>query len=198
MSQYHMKKMQHKLNKELDENRYEHTMGVRYTCAALAMRYQYDLEKAQVAGLLHDCAKCISDKQKIKICKKNHIEISRAEEDSPYLLHAKVGAYIAREEYGVEDEEILNAIACHTTGRAEMTLLDKIVYIADFIEPHRNAAPNLDEIRMLAFQDIDWTMYTILKNTLDYLKEKGKEIDPMTQVSYEYFEMLMKSKHKQD
>ena len=92
MSQYHMKKIQHKLKKELDENRYEHTLGVRYTCAALAMRYHYDLEKAQAAGLLHDCAKCISDKQKMKICRKNHIEISQAEEESPFLLHAKVQA----------------------------------------------------------------------------------------------------------
>ena len=76
-----------------------------------------------------------------------------------------------------------------------MTLLDKIVYIADFIEPHRNTAPNLEEIRALAFQDIDLAMYTILKNTLDYLKQKGKRIDPMTQVSYEYYETLMKAKH---
>lgn len=195
MSQYHMKKIQHRLKKELDENRYEHTLGVRYTCAALAMRYHYDLEKAQAAGLLHDCAKCISDKQKIKICQKNHIEISQAENDSPFLLHAKVGAYIAKKEYGIEDEEILSAIACHTTGKENMTLLDKIVYIADFIEPHRNTAPNLEEIRALAFQDIDLAMYTILKNTLDYLKQKGKRIDPMTQVSYEYYETLMKAKH---
>lgn len=194
MSEYHMKKMQHKLKKNLDENRYEHTMGVRYTCAALAMRYQYDLEKAQVTGLLHDCAKCIPDKQKIRLCRKNHIEITQAELDSPYLLHAKAGAYIAREDYGVEDEEILSAIACHTTGKAEMTLLDKIVYIADYIEPHRNTAPCLNEIRMLAFEDIDKAMYTILKNTLDYLAEKGKAIDPMTQVSFEYFSKLMKEK----
>lgn len=196
MSQYHMKKMQHKLKKNLDENRFEHTLGVRYTCAALAMRYEYDLEKAQVAGLLHDCAKCIPDKKKIKICQKNKIEISQAEENSPFLLHAKVGAYIAREDYGVEDEEILNAIACHTTGKAAMTLLDKIVYIADFIEPHRNTAPHLEAIRALAFQDIDRTMYVILENSLEYLRKKGKEIDPMTQVAYEYYKNLIQSERQ--
>lgn len=196
MSEYHMKKIQHKLKKNLDENRFEHTLGVRYTCAALAMRYQYDLEKAQVAGLLHDCAKCIPDKKKIKICQKNKITISPAEKASPFLLHAKVGAYIARKDYGVKDTEILDAIVCHTTGKAGMTLLDKIVYIADFIEPHRNAAPNLEAIRALAFQDIDRAMYVILESSLEYLKKKGKEIDPMTQVSYEYYKNLVNAERK--
>lgn len=198
MGQYHLKKIQHNLKKNLDESRYEHTMGVRYTCAALAMCYHYDMEKAQAAGLLHDCAKCLSDKKKIKICKKNHITVSRAEEKSPFLLHAKVGAFLAREEYGVEDEEILSAIAYHTTGKAEMTLLEKIVYIADYIEPHRSMAPNLKKIRTLAFQDLDQTMYVILKDTLDYLEKSGKEIDPMTQVSYEYYKKLFTSRQAQE
>ena len=192
MSEYHLKKIQHKLKKHLDENRFEHTEGVRYTCAALSMRYQYDLERAQVAGLLHDCAKCIPDGKKIKICKKHQIEMSRAEQESPFLLHAKVGAHIAEAKYGVKDREILSAIACHTTGKAGMTLLEKIVYIADYIEPHRNAAPNLEEIRRLAFEDIDRAMYVILRDTLSYLKAKGKPIDSMTQVAYEYYAELMK------
>ncbi len=131
MGRYHLKKIQHKLKKKLDEDRYEHTLGVRYTCAALAMRYGYDMEKAQTAGLLHDCAKCVSDTKKIKICQQNSISISKSEEDNPFLLHAKVGAYLAREKYGVAEEEILDAITFHTTGRADMALLEKIVYIAD-------------------------------------------------------------------
>ena len=103
------------------------------------------------------------------------------------MLHAKVGAYLAREKYGVAEEEILDAIAFHTTGRADMALLEKIVYIADYIEPHRNTAPNLEEIRTLACQNIDQAMYVILRDTLDYLEKKGKGIDPMTQTAYEYF-----------
>ena len=187
MGRYHLKKIQHKLKKKLDEDRYEHTLGVRYICAALAMRYGYDMEKAQTAGLLHDCAKCVSDTKKIKLCQQNSISISKSEEDNPFLLHAKVGAYLAREKYGVAEEEILDAIAFHTTGRADMALLEKIVYIADYIEPHRNTAPNLEEIRTLAFQNIDQAMYVILRDTLDYLEKKGKGIDPMTQTAYEYF-----------
>ncbi len=190
MSQYNLKKMQRKLKKYLDENRYEHTMGVQYTCAALAMRYGYDLEKARVAGLLHDCAKCMPDKKKIKICKQNYIEITKAEAESPFLLHAKAGACIAQEKYEVEDEEILGAITYHTTGKAEMSLLEKITYIADYIEPHRNHAPDLDEVRKLAFEDLDQTMYVILKNTLTYLSDKKNQIDPMTQVAFEYYEEL--------
>lgn len=194
MSQYDLSKIQHKLKKHLDKERYEHTLGVRYTCAALAMRYQYDMEKAETAGLLHDCAKCISDDKKISICEKDQIEITPAERENPFLLHAKAGACVARKKYEIEDDEILSAITYHTTGREAMTLLEKIVYIADFIEPNRDTAPNLKEIRAIAFRDLDEAMYVILENTLSYLEKKGKSIDPMTQVAYEYYKQVTQQK----
>lgn len=184
---YNFSKTKKTLRKYLDRDRFEHSEGVMYTAAALAMRYGEDLEKAQIAGILHDCAKCIPDNKKLKICEKNHIEITEAEKCSPFLLHAKVGAYIAKEKYDIEDAEILDAIACHTTGKPAMTLLEKIIYISDYIEPMRNKASNLEEVRKMAFVDLDETLFKILSDTLVYLEKSSKKMDPMTMQTYEYY-----------
>ena len=184
---YNFSKTKKTLRKYLDRDRFEHSEGVMYTAAALAMRYGEDLEKAQIAGILHDCAKCIPDNKKLKICEKNHIEITEAERCSPFLLHAKVGAYIAKEKYNIEDTEILDAIACHTTGKPAMTLLEKIIYISDYIEPMRNKASNLEEVRKMAFVDLDETLFKILSDTLVYLEKSSKKMDPMTMQTYEYY-----------
>ena len=182
--------MQKKLAKYLYENRYEHTLGVMFTCASLAMVHGYDLKNAQVAGLLHDSAKCIPNKKKLKICAEHHIPVSDFEKEHPFILHAKLGAYIAKAKYNVTDKEILSAITYHTTGKPDMTMLEKIVYIADYIEPARNKAPRLTEIRRLAFEDLDECMYEILKDTLEYLEENPKEIDSTTRDAYVYYKEL--------
>ena len=184
---YNFSKTKKTLRKYLDRDRFEHSEGVMYTAAAMAMRYGENLEKAQIAGILHDCAKCIPDNKKLKICEKNHIEITEAEKCSPFLLHAKVGAYIAKEKYDIEDAEILDAIACHTTGKPAMTLLDKIIYISDYIEPMRSKASNLEEVRKMAFVDLDETLFKILSDTLVYLEKSSKKMDPMTMQTYEYY-----------
>ena len=158
--------MRRKVKKYLDKNRYNHTLGVMYTAGALAMRYGADLNRALTAGLLHDCAKCIPNDKKIRMCKKNHIFITPAEQANPSLLHAKLGAFLAAKKYHIGDRTILNAIACHTTGKPEMTLLDKIIYIADYIEPNRAELPNMGEARRLAFEDIDECLYLLLRDSL--------------------------------
>ena len=175
------------LKKELDKGRYEHTKGVMYTAASLAMAYEYSIPDAMLAGLLHDCAKCIPNDEKIKLCEKNHLVISDVEYKSPYLLHAKLGAFLAESVYGVTNPEILHAIKVHTTGEASMSLLDKIIYIADYIEPGRDKAPNLTEVRKLAFHNLDACMAQILDDTLKYNKGRGNSIDQTTQVAYEYY-----------
>lgn len=187
---YDMTKAKKVLKKYLDANRFEHTLGVMYTAACLAMKYGVDVEKAQIAGMLHDCAKCIPDQKKIKICVKNRIAMTETEQKNPFLLHAKVGSYIASEKYGVTDEEILDAIACHTTGKPAMTALEKIIYIADYIEPMRSKAPNLPEVRKLAFEDLDQALFKILSDTLNYLKRAPKNLDPLTIQAYEYYKEL--------
>ena len=180
------------MEKTLDHKRFEHTLGVAYTATALAMCYQVDLSKAQIAGLLHDCAKCISDEKKIAICTKHNIQINAIELNNPFLLHAKVGSYMAMKKYNVHDPDIINAILNHTTGRPGMSDLEKIIYIADYIEPGRKQAPNLSEVRKLAFKDLDQALLKILGDTLKYLQDTSNAIDPMTQKTYEFYLSLVK------
>lgn len=182
-----IKRLTEILAAELDPERFQHTMGVMHTAGCLAMRYDEDLNTALVAGLLHDCAKCMSHEEKMRICYENHIEITDAEKKNPGLLHAKVGAYLAKEKYHITDERILSAIESHTTGKPNMSLLDKIIYIADYMEPGRDAAPNLQKVRKLAFLHLDECLYVILKDSLDYLKTIGKPVDPMTELTFQYY-----------
>ena len=181
-----------KLKSRLDPMRYEHSLSVSFTCMNLAMRYGYDIDKAELAGLLHDCGKRFPDSVILKKCLKHGIPVTEGERRALAVLHAKYGAWLARHKYQIEDSEILNAIACHTTGKPEMTVLDKILYIADYIEPRRYKADNLPQIRRMAYEDLDQTMYAILKGTLEYLQRKGGCIDPMTLQAYEYFKAHMK------
>lgn len=176
-----------KLKKTLDKGRYEHTEGVMYTAGALAMAHEYSVEQAMLAGLLHDCAKCIPNDEKIRICKENNVPITPVEYEGPYLLHAKLGAYLAETIYEITNPQILHAIKVHTTGEPAMSVLDKIIYIADYIEPGRNKAPNLEYVRKLAFRDLDACMAQILRDTLKYLSSRGGSIDLMTKLTYEYY-----------
>lgn len=193
---YDLKKMEQKLAKHLDEDRMRHTQGVMYTAACLAMVYGCSLEKAQVAGLLHDCAKCIPNKKKLKLCMENQIPMTDYEEENPFILHAKLGAFLARKKYEVEDDEILDAITWHTTGKPDMSMLDKIIYLADYIEPGRDKASRLPYIRKLAFQDLDECMYQVLKDTLEYLSMGGSgSIDEMTEEAYAYYREIHKRRN---
>lgn len=190
MAEYNLIKLQKKMKKELDSARYQHTLGVMYTAASLAMCYGTDLEQAMVAGLLHDCAKCIPNDKKIRMCKEHGIEISKVELDAPYLLHSKLGAYLAKEKYGVKDPEIISAIQWHTTGRPNMTTLEKIIFTADYIEPGRYKAENLPQVRKLAYHDLNLTVCRILEDTLHYLDSGHGEIDPMSRSAFRYYHNL--------
>lgn len=182
-----IQKLQKELNKELDTKRYEHTLGVAYTAACMAMRYDCDIQKAYIAGLLHDCAKCMTHEERLTYCKKHDIPVTEIEKQNPSLLHAKVGADLCAAKYGIEDSEIANAIMYHTTGRPGMTLLEKIIFIADYLEPHRNEAKDLPLVRKQVFEDIDLALRTILSDTLIYLQKGDKKIDPMTFQTYQYY-----------
>ena len=162
--------MKEKVRLNQKETRFAHTLGVVDTAICLAKHYNVDVRKAEIAALLHDCAK----------------------ELYPGILHAAKGAELAREEYGIEDEDILNAIRWHTTGRPDMSELEKIIYIADYIEPNRNQAPKLDEIRALAGASLDECVLVIMESTLAYLNAKKAVIDPMTEKAYEHYKSLNK------
>jgi len=158
------------------------------------MRYEYPLHQAELAGLLHDCAKCYNDEKILKYCDKNNIPVSDGERKAPAVLHAKFGAWVARRHYGINDQQVLNAIACHTTGKPDMQLLDKILYVADYIEARRDKAGNLAAMRKLAFEDLDEALYQIMKGTLDYLSKKGCQADPMTAEAFAYYQKQRESR----
>ncbi len=185
---YDIEKYCRKLKKYMDENRFFHTQGVRFTAAALAMAHGVDYKKAELAGLLHDSAKCIPDAKKIRLCEKNEIEMTDIERENPFLLHAKLGAYIAEEKYDVRDPEILDAIRSHTTGKPGMTPLEQIIFIADYIEPRRNKSPNLLTIRRMAFRDLNEACYMILKDMLLFLQSRSSKIDPTTMEAFSFYE----------
>lgn len=180
--------MRKKLKKDLDKARYEHTKGVMYTAASLAMANGYSIEKAMIAGLLHDCAKCLPTEEKLALCERHHILVSTIEKENPGLLHAKAGMALAEEKYGITDPEILHAIKVHTTGEPNMNILDKIIYIADYIEPGRDQAPHLEVIRQIAFEDLNQCMAEILYDTLHYLNNRKGSIDPATNITFEFYE----------
>ncbi len=155
-----------RLHTTLTPKRFKHTQGVAEEAAKMAKRYGADEKKAYIAGLLHDCAKCIPTSEKLPLCKKYGVKLDDVLIKNPDLTHSFLGAKIAEKDYGIKDKDILNAIAYHTTGRADMSLLEKIIYIADYIEPNRKYFDGLDKARKLAYEDIDKTMVAILNNTI--------------------------------
>lgn len=180
-------KIQEKLKKVQNERRYEHTLGVAYTATCLAYRYGEDPEKARLAGLLHDCAKHLSGEKALEMCAKYDLPVNNIEKNNPFLLHGKVGALIAQKKFNVDDEDILNAITYHTTGRPGMSLLEKIIYVSDYIEPNRDFASNLDTVRKLAFENLDMALMKILEDILKHLLDKNLPTDPMTQKTFDYY-----------
>ena len=175
------------LKRQLKPGRYEHTVSVMYTAASLAMCHGADVQKAVLAGLLHDCSKNMPDEEQIALCERENDPLSEFERSNRLLLHAKSGALTARLRYGVEDEEVLDAIRSHTTGRAGMSLLEKIIYVADYIEPARRTLPGIDEVRYQAFHDLDRCIYMISSHTLDYLLTKNMSVDPRTEETCRYY-----------
>jgi len=175
------------LHKTLDGRRFTHTMGVAYTAACLAMSIGFDQDRAFLAGLMHDCAKYLSDREFIQYCEKNKIEISEVERANPALLHSKAGAHLAREKYGVTDSDIISAVRWHTTGHPDMSTLEAIIFTADYIEPNRTHDPELPQIRKEAFDDLEKAIYHIYRNTMEHLKTSAKTLDPMTEEAYGYY-----------
>lgn len=185
------------LAKSLSTHRYQHTLGVMHTACALAMAHSYPLQKARIAGLLHDCAKNLSNEKLREIACQEGIPISKGEERAPQLLHAKVGAHLAREVYGVDDPAVLRAIRLHTTGSPAMGLLDKIIFVADYIEPGRDRAPRLADIRQVAFHDLDLAVCMILEDTIAFLEASKAEIDQSSRQTLKAYQDITQTRRFQ-
>ncbi len=184
---YEIMAIRQTLQSSLKASRYKHTLGAEVTAIKLAKQHGVDETKAQIAALLHDCAKHMVDDQILDLCKSHGLLLTKESLLNTDLLHAKVGAIVAKDIYHIEDADVLNAIAYHTTGRLGMSPLEKVIYIADYIEPERSKAPHLSEIRAVAQVNLDDALRYIMKDTIEYLKTQDKFIDPLTMEAYTYY-----------
>lgn len=167
------------LGKIMSEERYRHSWQVSKISAEIAEHYQISVEKAQILGLIHDCAKDYPITELKKFIKKYHIHLDEVEKKIPGLWHAYAGAELARDLFEIHDQEMLNAIRYHSTADSHFGLLGKIIYIADKIEPGRSAE-QLDKVRKLVWQDINQAMLELLNQELNSLISRNLIIHPYT------------------
>ncbi|KAB3537407.1 HD domain-containing protein [Alkaliphilus pronyensis] len=173
------KAIDHKLKQVISKKRYKHTLGVVDVAVYLANKYGENCNKAAIAALLHDYAKDFSEAKLRKHIKKNKIPVDDVLNCAYQLLHGKVAASIAKKRFGVTDIDILNAVEYHTTGRRGMTRLEKIIYLADFIEVGRSY-PGVDELRVIAEEDLDKAVLKALNNTIIYVLDINQILHPNT------------------
>lgn len=161
-----------KLKEDIGQKRYIHSIGVMNTSMELAKIYKADEEKAKIAGLFHDCAKFREKRNLLKMATEFDIILDNVMERNVELIHGPLGAEVAKRIYNIYDEEILSAIRYHTTGKEDMSILDKIVFIADYIEPNRKFE-GVEEVRQLAYRDLDKSLIKAMDNTIVFVVKSG-------------------------
>jgi predicted HD superfamily hydrolase involved in NAD metabolism len=170
------------VKKQLTEHRYQHTIGVMETAVQLAEKYGADEKKAELAAIFHDYAKFREKDEMKSIIQEQNMDKELLLYNSE-LWHAPVGAYLVQKEADVSDSEVLDAIRYHTSGRPNMTLLEKIIYLADYIEPGRHF-PGVEEVREMAEKDLNRALIQAMKNTIMFLMKKNQRIFPLTFHTY--------------
>ena len=180
------------VKEQLTERRYIHTIGVMETAIELAERFGVDVEKAELAAIFHDYAKFRDngEMRRIIIDQKMPQDLLQFHDE---LWHAPVGAYLVEKEAGISDSEVLEAIRCHTSGKINMSTLDKVLYVADYIEPGRDF-PGVEQVRDSAKSSLDIATIQAMKNTITYLLKRNQPIYPDT--FHAYNDMTMKVKER--
>lgn len=181
-----------KLRQALSEKRLVHSLLVAHTARKLARIHGVNEDRAALAGLLHDCAKCLPLSAMQHIARENRLILDKETLQSGNLLHGPVSAVVAEKEYGVTDPIVLSAIRCHTTGKVGMLPLDMIVFLSDKIEPSRRSYPALEEVRTLAQKDLAAAMLHSLKSTLEYVRSQNTEPHPQTQQVADWLQRIVK------
>ncbi|MGM9550645.1 MAG: bis(5'-nucleosyl)-tetraphosphatase (symmetrical) YqeK [Clostridia bacterium] len=169
--------MHQKLRSQQKERRYFHTLGVVKEAVRLAPKFGVDVEKAKIAALLHDCAKNFDQDRILEIAADYGVTLEELAIKEPALIHAFLGAAVAYRDYGVTDKEILDAIYYHTTARANMTNLEKLIYIADMIEPGRTM-PQAEELRKMVEENLDDALIYAIDCSIKHVIKKGRIIHP--------------------
>lgn len=184
-----LKKFEKEIKDRIGEKRFLHTKRVEEVALELAKIHGVDQEKAEIAGFLHDCAKIRDKDELLKAAKENKLLLTKEMQKAPQIIHSYLGAVFAKKFYGIDDEDILNAITYHTTGRVNMSDLEKIIFLADYIEPMRNF-DGVEEARELAKKDLDEAMYFALNNTLKFLVTHDTYIVPSTVTARNFYKEL--------
>lgn len=167
------------IKNKFSAQRWQHIMGVYETALKLAQIFGADQEKTGQAALLHDYGKTLNDQQILAQAAQYGLTLDENDYQTPELLHGPIGAKMVAQELGIKDPEILQSISAHTLGNEQMSKIDKIIFLADMIEPNRNY-PGLDTLRATVFTDLDRGLLMGFDRTLEYLKSTGRTIHPQT------------------
>lgn len=175
-----IKQIEKTLKGMLPERRLKHSLNVSKCAVKLSEIYKCDKEKAEIAGLVHDCAKYFTDEQIEDSIKRFNVELDPLEVNNIALSHSVIGSYVAVDIFSVKDEEIINAIKYHTTGKENMSLLEKIIYMADLIEEDRNF-PRVEELRELTYSGkLEEALLLSFNNTIKFVIDNNQLIHPRT------------------
>lgn len=183
------------IERNYSEKRKIHTEGVRVTAMELARRYGADPAKAELAALFHDMYRGVSENSLNYYVK--HLGLDEKYMNNCNLAHGKIAAIVMKRDFDISDDDIVNAVSYHTTGRENMSLLEKIIYLADAIEPNR-VYPGVDELRKLADEDLDKACLSSLTNTINFVRASGKYLDEETVRAKEDLERKIKEKEEKD
>ncbi len=175
----------------LSEKRWTHTKNVKKMAVKLAKRWSADPEKAAMAAILHDSAKEMPKQELLQIFADNAIMAESAPQRPSPVWHGIAAAILAETQWGITDPEILSAIRCHTTGKPDMSKLDKILYLADMTSAERDW-PGVEELRALEMEDLDRALCDALKRSIDFVEEKNGTLDPESVAAYEYAKAHLK------
>ncbi len=187
----HFEQMKEKLATMLTDHRYIHSMGVMETAVKLARLYDVDPEKARIAGLLHDCAKQIDKNVQLAMCEELGLKLDNIKRENLALLHAELGAELAKTEFGVTDEDIIYAIRNHTLGRENMSDLEKILYVSDMMEPNRKDYEGLEDLRKLSEKNLTEATLYGLELTIAHIERKGQVLHTQTMEAERFYRNLL-------
>jgi nicotinate-nucleotide adenylyltransferase len=167
-----------RLEQSVKTKRYEHSLRVTQAAEVLCEKFGADFSRARIAGIAHDMCKELPLESLLELCERDGSDISALEKSSPSLLHGRAASVVLRDEYGVADEDILEAVRCHTVGKPGMSDIAKIIYIADKIEPGRKHS-DTDVMRIEAFT-LDELLYYVVDSSIGYLERKGEKVSPFS------------------
>jgi len=172
------------IERNFTEKRKMHTFAVRELAIKLAEHYGAEIEKVETAALFHDMFRGVPE-QSIN-CYVKHLGLDTKYLNNPNLAHGKIAAVIMERDYAINDQDVINAVSFHTTGRPGMSTIEKIIYIADATEPNR-VYPSVDKLRRLSFMNLDKALLESLIHTIKYIEERGLYLDVDTVLAKEYY-----------